>query len=360
MKQKLFEDFNKVDKKQWLEKATADLKGANPQEKYGWKIEDGISLDLYYDKSDTKRLSTSFQNRQYVADHPSGHIRHWDNLQEVLVDDDKKANNVALEALEGGAEGLIFKLQNQDVDYNVLLKDIQTAFCSVWFDVTYGKSTEATIKCLENLKPQTGGLIIDDIHAIPNIQSHLPKHTQLKIALTLSITDKSLSEKIAAFLELAIACVEHNDHGILESLSFQYPLGTDFFGEIAAMRALRQLYFQIIKAYKIEGYLPEDLHLIGVSTAWSNEDYNPHANMLKSTTAGMAAVLGGCDSLIVEPENNEKPYMTRVARNVSNILKEESYFNSNADPVAGSYYLESLTDTLAKEAWSLFQQKIDK
>ncbi len=357
MKERLFEDFEKVDKQQWLEKATADLKGANPLEKYGWEIEDGIRLNLYYDKSDIKNLPSSFQNRQYLADHPSGNIRHWDNLQVVSVGDEKKANKEALDALEGGAEGLIFKLQKNEIDFSQLLKEIQSSFCSIWYDVSEGKSILKAAESLVDSSPQTGGIVIRDVKDAESIYSLLSDSVNLKIVLTLPESNNGLSEKIATLLYKSIEIVEHNDHNVLNKLSFQYPLGTDFFGEVASIRALRQLFFQIVKAYNNEDFLPEDLHIIGVSTAWNKEDYKPHANMLKSTTAGMAAVLGGCNSLLVEPENNEKPYMTRVARNVSNILKEESYLNSNADPVAGSYYLESLTDTLAKEAWSLFQQK---
>lgn len=359
MRQKLFEDFKKIDKAQWQEKATADLKGVDPHEKYNWEIEKNVALNLYYDSSDIQNIPTEFQNRQLVTDHPSGAIRHWDNLQAIDVDDEKSANKKALEALEGGAEGLIFKLSKDSVDLESLLNGVEAKYCSIWFQLNNSALLESTTSYLNKLNPQTGGLIISEIVDFKNISGNLSEKSDLKIALSLTDGDTSFSEKISSLLAMSTQAIA-NDSLLLKKLAVYYPLGTDFFGEIAAIRALRQLYFQLVRAYQIEDFQPEDLHIIGVSTIWNNEDYNPHANMLKSTTAGMAAVLGGCSSLLVEPENEDKPYMARVARNVSNILKEESYFNSNADPVAGSYYLEALTDTLAKKAWSLFQQKLNK
>ena len=79
--------------------------------------------------------------------------------------------------------------------------------------------------------------------------------------------------------------------------------------------------------------------------------------MLKSTSAALAAILGGCDALTVQPEN-ENPMMARIARNVSSILREESHLSKVADPTAGSYYLESLTNQLAINAWKKFQNII--
>ncbi|MDX1627216.1 MAG: methylmalonyl-CoA mutase family protein, partial [Fulvivirga sp.] len=136
-----------------------------------------------------------------------------------------------------------------------------------------------------------------------------------------------------------------------------YEVGTDFFGEIAGLRALRQLYYQVARAFEANKFLPEDLKVLAISTAWTSDDYNPHANMIKSTTAGMAAVLGGCNALYIEPEDASKPVMSRIAKNVSNILKDEAHLNDQVDPAAGAYYIEALTDKMAKEAWKIFQQK---
>jgi methylmalonyl-CoA mutase len=80
--------------------------------------------------------------------------------------------------------------------------------------------------------------------------------------------------------------------------------------------------------------------------------------MIKSTTASMAAIIGGCDSLSVLPEDETVPLMSRIASNVSNILREESHFDKVADPLAGSYVIADLTDKLAQQAWLHFQNQM--
>jgi len=92
--------------------------------------------------------------------------------------------------------------------------------------------------------------------------------------------------------------------------------------------------------------------------------YDPYVNMLRTTTSSMSAILGGADSLTVQPFDVpfETPtaFAERIARNQQLIIKEESYFYKVADPAAGSYYVESLTDSLIKAAWELFLEIQEK
>ncbi|CAN5882933.1 hypothetical protein BH24BAC1_BH24BAC1_13960 [soil metagenome] len=79
-----------------------------------------------------------------------------------------------------------------------------------------------------------------------------------------------------------------------------------------------------------------------------------------TTTEAMATLIGGCDSLSVEPFDStfqsSGPFSERLARNIPLILKEEAYLDKIVDPAAGSFYLETLTDLLARQAWALFQE----
>ena len=80
--------------------------------------------------------------------------------------------------------------------------------------------------------------------------------------------------------------------------------------------------------------------------------------MLKATTASMAAILGGCDVLTVDAEDPDNATMSRAARNVSNVLREESHFSKVADPLAGSYFIDDLTRQLSENVWQLVQTKM--
>src|SRR6185369_10819499 len=79
--------------------------------------------------------------------------------------------------------------------------------------------------------------------------------------------------------------------------------------------------------------------------------YDRYSNLLRVTTEAFAAAVGGCDSLDVEPFG----FDAHLALNVQRILKEETHLDAVSDPAGGSYYVEALTDSLAREAWKLLQ-----
>jgi methylmalonyl-CoA mutase len=113
---------------------------------------------------------------------------------------------------------------------------------------------------------------------------------------------------------------------------------------------------QLAGAYRVQG---SNFHLHVRTARWNKFRQDAYNNMVRCTLEGMAAVLGGCDSLTVEPYNSRygetDTQSRRIARNVHAILREESYLAKVADPAAGTYFIESLTYSLAQEAWKLFQ-----
>jgi len=135
--------------------------------------------------------------------------------------------------------------------------------------------------------------------------------------------------------------------------------GSNYFMEIAKLRAARLLWQKIAEAYGVPA-ASAGIRIHAITAEWNLTLYDPHVNMLRGTTEAMSAVLGGADMLSVLPydyryqEGNK--FSDRIARNVQIILREEAYFAQVADPAAGSYYLESLTDSVAQAAWALFQE----
>lgn len=136
------------------------------------------------------------------------------------------------------------------------------------------------------------------------------------------------------------------------SLGFVFAVGSNYFFEIAKLRAARMLWAQAVTAFGVTA--PEAARMrIHARTALANKSiYDPYTNLLRATTEALSAVAGGCDSLTVMPAR----FSGRLARNVQLILKEECHLDGVADPAGGSYYVEALTDALAREAWKLFQQ----
>ena len=135
--------------------------------------------------------------------------------------------------------------------------------------------------------------------------------------------------------------------------------------EIAKFRAARFLWAKFTEAWDLEPSIAGKLVIHATTSRWNKTIYDPYVNMLRSTTESMSAVLGGADSITVEPfdkvfREKSSLYSNRIARNTQLVLKEEAYFDKVSDPAAGSYYIESLTGALIEAAWELFLQTDEK
>jgi methylmalonyl-CoA mutase len=133
-----------------------------------------------------------------------------------------------------------------------------------------------------------------------------------------------------------------------------------YFPEIAKLRALRRLWATLLHAYGLPSALNETLRIHASTATWTQTTLDPHTNLLRHTTEAMSAVLGGADSVSVAPFDSlfaeANDFSVRLARNLSVLLREESSLGHVQDPAAGSYFLETLTNQLAQEAWALFQR----
>jgi methylmalonyl-CoA mutase len=153
-----------------------------------------------------------------------------------------------------------------------------------------------------------------------------------------------------AVQEVAFALAEGADRlaagGTVDSMAFA--VGSNHFMEIAKLRAARLTWAAIEAAF---GRPPSRLRLHARTAGANKTLFDPHVNLLRVTTEALSAVLGGCDSLAVTACG----FDPHLADNVHHILREESHLDKVLDPGAGSYYLEALTDAVAREAWALFQ-----
>jgi Methylmalonyl-CoA mutase, N-terminal domain/subunit len=141
---------------------------------------------------------------------------------------------------------------------------------------------------------------------------------------------------------------------------FRFSIGPQFFMELAKFRAFRPLWARVAQAF---GVAPADaaLAVVHAETArWNKTLLDPHVNMLRVTTEALSAVLGGCDALRVAPFDEVSGATTefsrRIARNVHTLLAEEFHFAETTDPAGGSWYVEKLTDEVARAAWTQFQE----
>ncbi len=142
-------------------------------------------------------------------------------------------------------------------------------------------------------------------------------------------------------------------------MRFAMSVGSDFFMELAKLRAARIAWAQVVEAF---GGSPaaRAMHLHVRTSRWNKTLIDPHVNILRATTEAFSAVLGGCDSLHVAPfdelTGDSSEPARRLARNTQLVLAEECEVRRVIDPAGGSYYVEWLTDEVAGRAWALFQE----
>ncbi len=142
-------------------------------------------------------------------------------------------------------------------------------------------------------------------------------------------------------------------------MRFEFAIGPQFFTEVAKFRAFRALWTRVLVAFGVKPQVAAKCFVHAATTQWDKTLLDPHVNMLRATTEALSAVLGSVDSLHIAPFDEVKgatdDFSRRIARNVHTLLAEEFSFTQTADPAGGSWYVEKLTDELARKAWSLFQ-----
>jgi len=142
-----------------------------------------------------------------------------------------------------------------------------------------------------------------------------------------------------------------------ENIFLHTGIGSDYFSEIAKLRALQRLIPQIFDAYQLTIH---DIPITAFSLVRNKTTRDRHSNLLRMTTESMSAIFGGADAISLprfdffHPE--ESGLSLRLSRNILHLLRHESHLGRVQDPAAGSYYIEKLTESLAELAWGLFQE----
>ncbi|MDR2511639.1 MAG: methylmalonyl-CoA mutase family protein [Bacteroidales bacterium] len=148
---------------------------------------------------------------------------------------------------------------------------------------------------------------------------------------------------------------------ILPKIRVNLSVDSNYFFEIAKIRAARLLYHRLLTEYHTEN---TKIHITAVTSSWNKTIYDAYNNVLRTTTEAMSAVIGGVDALKIgsfdEFFKAKNEFSSRIAENQHHILKEESHLDEVIDPAAGSYYIESITEEIAKQAWAFFQEIEEK
>ena len=357
MKKHLLTDFDPVSAKAWKQKIQVDLKGAEYNETLISKTLEGIHIKPFYHNDDG--IATT-----EIPGTPSG----WNITQGVFIDDVKIANNIAIDALEKGAEAIVFTAEKP---FNIpsVFKGFPFSKATIYFDfsfldIDFAKElslylTKHNAEFYLNLDP-VGKLSKEGNWFKSQKEDFNALQSLSKTGNTISVDTTNYQNAGANMVQqLAYALAHANEylnHQTTSSITFKIATGTHYFFEIAKIRALRILYASLAKEYNCS----QTCHVIAQPSRRNKTVYDYNINMLRSTTEAMSSILGGANAVCNMPydvlyhKSNE--FGERISRNQLLILKAESYFDVVSNPADGAYYIESVTQELASKALELFKQ----
>ncbi|MEH7119111.1 methylmalonyl-CoA mutase subunit beta [Neobacillus vireti] len=151
--------------------------------------------------------------------------------------------------------------------------------------------------------------------------------------------------------------MEMDQHSIVKKMVFQFSIGSNFFMEIAKLRAARVIWNRIAELYEVKKEA-RGMIISAKTSTFTKSLHDPYVNLLRAGNEAFAAVLGGVQYLQVAPFDSltdSTPFAERIARNIQLLLKQETHLEKVIDPAGGSWYVENLTNELAEKAWENFQ-----
>lgn len=366
----LFQEFPEVSAKQWKQKIQVDLKGADYNETLVWESLEGINVKPFYNQEDLKNSPS------YAL--PKDH--DWSIGQDIYVGDEKKSNAKALEILEKGVESLIFTIPNETTGFETLFSGIDLEETKLYFNFEF-LALEPIKKLVAFLKDNKAkaylnidiiGHLTEDGNWYHNLEDDHKIFTELVSLGTSDISiigvDASHYQNAGANMvqQLAYSLAHANEylnHIVTSSaveksfpLTFKVAVGSNYFFEIAKIKALRWLWESLASAYGVQSAC----NILAIPSKRNKTLYDYNVNMLRTTSECMSAVLGGADTVCNLPYDaiyhKDNEFGERIARNQLLLLKEEGYFTEASQISEGAYYIESLTKQLAEKALVLFKQ----
>ncbi len=391
-KEKLFDQFPPISTAEWKAKVEADLKGAPFDKKLVWRTNEGFNVQPMYRLEDIEDLATTNSlPGEYPYLRGTRTDNNWLVRQEIIAETPAEANRIALDVLTKGVTSLGFKVQAPTAEtVATLLNGIDTAKVEINFScclkkalplaealVAYVKEngTAETFKGSIDFNPfkkplRKGATFAAD--ELVKMAGELLDAVKNVRGLRVLAVDSDMLSNAGAYiyqeLGYALACgadwmsllteAGRNASEVACRIKFNMGVSSNFFMELAKFRAARMLWAQIVAQYKPECECAAKMKAHATTSRFNQTLYDAHVNLLRSQTESMSAALAGVDSITVTPF--DAPFKTpdefseRIARNQQHLLKEESHLDKVIDPAGGSYYVETLTVAIAKEAWKLF------
>jgi methylmalonyl-CoA mutase len=363
----LLQEFPPVTTQAWEDAIHRDLKGADYTKKLIWQTDEGLAVKPYYraeDIAELDYLDTAPGDFPYLrgASLSGG----WRIREAIDAADPEEANRAACAAVAAGAEQIAFlnpAIANTS-DLAMLLANLRE------IPVHFESADESLLRLLiarKNPSPLATGFdplanlefAAEILRAAPSTLVPFTIHVE-RFEQSGATAVEEVGFALAAgvdFLAEMQACNVDVDCAAA-SLTFSFAIGSSYFFQIAKLRAFRMVWARAVESFG-GTHQGAKARIHTRTSRWNKTVFDPHVNVLRATTEAMSAVLGGADSISVAPfdECYKMPddASRRLARNTQILLKEEALLSRVADPGAGSYCFEAITDFIARESWMTMQ-----
>lgn len=407
----LFDEFPSVGTEEWKQTVREEFGPSSVEKFLEWTSIEGVSIPAYLHREaldEVPHVNTDPESSP-LARTGDNAPNEWDVCQIIAHPNPETANEHAKAAIQGGADALRLMLSapsSADLgvaldaveDLERVLEEIDLNSTGLHLDGGVGAlvlyvALDQHLSGNPDLPSLEGSVAYDPVAALAagrirdpdtafSLANELRADAESATSLRTAALDarvyhnagasavQELTFTLGALSERLARAREHDSSlsTVLDSLTVLVSVSTSYFVEIAKLRALRLLVPQVVNPYRSDQanpplFSPSDVHVQAETSRRTETLYDPHSNMLRASTEALAATAGGCDALSIRPYDASlrppDPFGSRIARNTQLVLRHEAHLDRVADPAAGSYYVEFLTDKLARRAWQRFQELED-
>ena len=394
----LFDMFSPVSAQEWKDKITVDLKGADFDKKLVWRTNEGFNVHPFYRREDIANLPAidtlpgEFPYLRGTRDNNDWLIR-----QRVQGKTAEEMNTHARHILDRGVEsiGIVLRGEISVEDLKVILNGIDLKKVEVNIECCPGKAVAVAEELVRLVKEAgaenefRGAIDYNPFrrllkHGLPfpkdAVQEGMALYEAVKDikGLCCFAVDSYMLNNAGAYITQELGCalawgaewltlmteagLKVDD--VAERIKFNMGISSNYFMELAKFRAGRMLWAEIVKAYNPESNNACKMKVHAVTSMFNMTLFDSHVNLLRTMTETMSAALAGVDSIETlafdECYTTPDEFSERIARNQQVLLREESHLNKVVDPAGGSYYIETLTASIAEQAWKVFNEIEDK
>lgn len=358
----LFQDFEPISSKQWKQQIQFELKGLDYNDTLVWESPEGIKVKPFYHHDiDHKTASVDTKASDFRI------------VQNIFVFDVEKSIKKANDAINRGAESVRFTIENENIAIEKLLTEIPLEKITIYLNLSFlSASFISKVNQIAASKNTIIHCLVDPIHQLASDGNWFEGKDNFETIQAIALENKNCSvitvngtlyQNAGANMtqQLAYTLAHCNEYfnripKINQPIVIELAVGTNYFFEIAKLRAFRLLFNTLSKEYDHDF----DCHIMATPTKRNKTLYDYNTNMLRTTSECMSAILGGANAISNMPYDaiyhKDNEFGDRISRNQLLVLKHESYLDRVNNPADGAYYIESLTLQLAEKALILFKE----